>query len=1172
VTLRLIPLLLVLAACSSTTDTGQVPSIGQVGDDLTLLDDFDQGSIDGVWRWAEGDTVERTQQDGAVQLSATGATPKVPGLGGHTSALRTPLNEPHNRVEADFTIDDFESIGGQARGGLGMIYDLGSNSTLMVRVVLRSRDSSGLAVEVDAITCDDSGCQGLDSSAFDFTDFPYDANVDPTTSHHLSLSYNQADQTILAQYDTWTGTIDTTKIPDFDPSGFQFAELSTAGAAAGFATPEARARATVRNVMVDGAPYDAFTGDHLDVSKWQQGDFVRHVQDGELVLAAGASVPDTESRLPLRDFQGVHEIAAKVRVDEYTWTGDDPDWAPVAGLGGIWYDDGTGGDGSGGVAGQVYAGVGVRGGTDVQWMVLRCVSSDCSDHEVLGRGSMGSLDLGTAENLYIGWNGAWFTFQRADAEPVTFNPAEVGYPPAGPPTAGWKGAHVRFPWDGVGQGYVKAAFDDFRTNATGTIDLSVGDTTEAWTTAATSGGDLASLACIGSDPSDDTLGQLHAITGSTDGLSCSGSDCTQLDVTFPTDAELSPGAVLAATVTARTGGGSPMAGSGSITFSEGAFSGSARVKGTFNGTLDDGTAVQASFDAPWIPAATPPDPAASENAPEALDPSCSLDPFCLQSASASRTTWFTLDTSPGDTRTVRLWGGDATATLFDADGTTLCATTVVSGDNLSAPCTGTASGDHLLVAISGYDSAGRTTWSVSEPFTDIEPRTRLSGTLPAGAHHWYRLFGGDPSAAWMVLDYPQDTADADVIVYDQLGHQLLQNGYCCTGSGTLQEYAVPEGNTTGTFWFRVTSEGGAHAYEVEVDPSASGASAPQALSHEIGDNYSSLNLAIGDQATRWVTFTTTANGGAYKLYAESLGPDGGPRVNWTLSTDPDNPTGSEVRTDQGTSCQGAFVSNNTRYEASCWVLLDPQTPYYLALTEQDGVRPTPLAFRIDSPFQDARVVSPDESFGVTVPSGQSANFVAWTDAGKGYNLTMTGSTISATFSDIDRNVLRSMSTNPGKVYGMPLPGSEVQSFTRLELYNFGRGVVDVAPTLETHGTGEQPDEAIQIPLLGNFVEDDVLQAHGQHFFQFQAPQAGQYTIALIGDSYGTMSPVSWSIFTDPTHPGSTTVAFCAPAQNPNYNYRWEAVCSVPLNPGTAYYLKTYEQDGLDGVHYQLIKQ
>jgi len=217
--------------------------------------------------------------------------------------------------------------------------------------------------------------------------------------------------------------------------------------------------------------YDDFSGTYIDKDKWRQGEMVREIQNGKLILKQASPSPIVITSYPYSfshwlNFlapDSVNSIQADVTILESILT----DSAQTrARIGGAWYNNGTPGAG---MTGDIWATVDVRTtptGFLARWSVDKVTNPDGSASENLGYGNFTiSIAIGVNYTLYIEYDSVAHCFIfRIGAEEITFGP--VGLPA--------RAGNANIPINGLGtrivtnnatsSAYISATFDNVYKN------------------------------------------------------------------------------------------------------------------------------------------------------------------------------------------------------------------------------------------------------------------------------------------------------------------------------------------------------------------------------------------------------------------------------------------------------------------------------------------------------------------------------------------------------------------------------------------------------------------------------------------------------------------------------------------------------------------------------------
>ncbi len=220
--------------------------------------------------------------------------------------------------------------------------------------------------------------------------------------------------------------------------------------------------------------YDDFSGTSIDKLKWKQGEWVREIRDGKLVLKQASpnlmvvtSYPFNygPNTLQFSDPNSVNSIQSDVTVLEYAIVNS----ARIrARLGGNFYNDGTPG---GGYIGDIYAEIDLRDEPDFGPSVC-CYISRYTDPENPGKGEVVWIKrlpipsiIGSTYTLYIEYDSVNHRFIfRSGTEETIVGPS--GLPPRDKdPSIPLKnlstGIRIN---DGSSSGYVSATFDNVYKN------------------------------------------------------------------------------------------------------------------------------------------------------------------------------------------------------------------------------------------------------------------------------------------------------------------------------------------------------------------------------------------------------------------------------------------------------------------------------------------------------------------------------------------------------------------------------------------------------------------------------------------------------------------------------------------------------------------------------------
>lgn len=218
--------------------------------------------------------------------------------------------------------------------------------------------------------------------------------------------------------------------------------------------------ASFDNVYVNGALYDDFSSSSIDQTKWSTYEFVREISEGQfrsMVRSGSGSTSPLNSGIESLYPNRVRLMRAKVTLVLYQ---NDHGLEIGAGIGGIFYHDGTPGTGyTGDVAGIV--GIGGFGPTpEAGWQVVRLTDDTGQNWEVLAQGSfLTPVALGNTYALWVGWDGSHLSF-RFESEEASYTPGTPIHPPNVPVRT--VGNRIYNP--AGNEAFIEAYFDDLVVN------------------------------------------------------------------------------------------------------------------------------------------------------------------------------------------------------------------------------------------------------------------------------------------------------------------------------------------------------------------------------------------------------------------------------------------------------------------------------------------------------------------------------------------------------------------------------------------------------------------------------------------------------------------------------------------------------------------------------------
>jgi hypothetical protein len=224
--------------------------------------------------------------------------------------------------------------------------------------------------------------------------------------------------------------------------------------------------------------YDDFSGTYIDKTKWGQGEWVREIQNGKLILKTATPGPNAISSYPyvasnsldFLDPNSVNSIQADVTVLEDSITNPpNTRGSTRARLDGNFYNDGTPGGGyTGDIHGQIALRMESPGVVYVNWFVYKFTDPEGSANGIVIKGGNFTtpISIGSTYTLYVGYDSAThqFTFRIGSEErtcgPTDGLPARVGYP-----NIPSKRLTVRVEISGApSSAYISATFDNVYKN------------------------------------------------------------------------------------------------------------------------------------------------------------------------------------------------------------------------------------------------------------------------------------------------------------------------------------------------------------------------------------------------------------------------------------------------------------------------------------------------------------------------------------------------------------------------------------------------------------------------------------------------------------------------------------------------------------------------------------
>jgi len=416
--------LLMLSACDGCGSM----DYDERGLDLPLYDDFESEIIDRAL-WYPGEHV-REIRDGEVALETRHDLDDGEDIYLRAD-VRTPPFEEHHEVLARVKLVDHEVSGAQARAAVELNYQDEDDwlagldqSYVAARSEIRS-GGSGLEWAWYVFGCANSDC----TQGYPFPDPVGELPAEPPqpdTWYDLGVAFDEYTSTFTLTIDDATATVDASDVAAFEPDDFLQVRISSRVTGLDDSADRGFAAARADDVEIDGAPFDDFSGDELDLDRWRRGDLVRELQDGAFASVAADDDEVARSRLVMADSSGVEALYAQIALDEHTASG-----SSRARIGCALYHSEGSGEGQGG---DVWAELGLWG-DEARAEVFRCTDPDCDQVEWLtdaagedGFPVVGQAAMGEVHGLLVQWDGAELVFQLDDQEPLRFDPVAAGAP------------------------------------------------------------------------------------------------------------------------------------------------------------------------------------------------------------------------------------------------------------------------------------------------------------------------------------------------------------------------------------------------------------------------------------------------------------------------------------------------------------------------------------------------------------------------------------------------------------------------------------------------------------------------------------------------------------------------------------------------------------------------
>jgi len=410
----------------TVTDNGTPPQVGTVAIAVTvqlpLYDDFSAATLDHA-RWREQEFVRGIENGQLVSTLAQFGNQ----LG---SSIFNSLNVAFSNTviattfQADVNLLNVTNTNTIARAFLRRVpYNdgtLGGGQAGDILMDIDLRDSgANRTCEVFVQRCNDSTCGTRTPLAID-TFGP----VSLGTMHRLAIDFDGT-RFFTFGFDSQTFVFDpvVAAAPIAGPSLQSAQALGTNIFSIDSPAEGAFITATFDNVAFNGVSFDNFSSATLDRTKWRDLEFVKRLENGQLVSALTSFGANDNNELNFFDPHTVNVFEADVTITKVGNTAA----VPLARLVGFFYNDGTPG---GGQAGEIQADIGIRhNGTalEVFFEVGRCgVICALSPFTpiLFDNTTFGRVALGETHKLFLAWDGTMFTF-GFDSMKATFNPTSI---------------------------------------------------------------------------------------------------------------------------------------------------------------------------------------------------------------------------------------------------------------------------------------------------------------------------------------------------------------------------------------------------------------------------------------------------------------------------------------------------------------------------------------------------------------------------------------------------------------------------------------------------------------------------------------------------------------------------------------------------------------------------
>ncbi|MDH4247015.1 MAG: fibronectin type III domain-containing protein [Deltaproteobacteria bacterium] len=406
---------------------------------VPVFDAFNTTVMDGA-KW-ETPSLQRTVSGGVLKLDTAIQNAKA----GETYSSQLNLADQASPVlafQADIKVvsASVTSANGTAQGrtSLELAYrEAGYGNTQQdfhgIRVELR-KTATALTTNAYMFSCADLNCATGYGASPAITWTPSNPTGAATlgTVYTVGIRLDPATNIFTITINGISGTLDASSYPYFNPAHFAFGRLRTQIRAGNTDGDSGQMSAEYDNVKIDlgtgWVNYDDFTTGPIDNAKWSGSQTTVGIAGGALSISQSAGVQKSSENIGFKNSLPIAAISAEVKVTAFS-DGGNPAVLTKARMGGVFFHEGSVGDGRGGQNGDVWAEISISS-LGAVFDVVKCLDPRCNTGLSLPGASQTPLGvpltLGQTYQLSIAWDGAVFRF-RVDGNPeVVYDPVATG--------------------------------------------------------------------------------------------------------------------------------------------------------------------------------------------------------------------------------------------------------------------------------------------------------------------------------------------------------------------------------------------------------------------------------------------------------------------------------------------------------------------------------------------------------------------------------------------------------------------------------------------------------------------------------------------------------------------------------------------------------------------------